>query len=38
MTGHQIVVPLNSPASRHYLQQGWVLLRAMGNWAVLSRR
>lgn len=31
----RVCVPMNSPAWKHYLAEGWVHLRMEGAWAVL---
>jgi hypothetical protein len=36
MPTKQVRVPINSPAWRYYMAQGWVVLRAEGNWALMS--
>jgi len=36
MQKRSVCVPINSPAWRYYLQQGWVELWVEGSWVTMS--
>lgn len=31
----RVCVPMNSPAWKHYLEEGWIFLRKEGAWVIL---